>query len=968
MPVNQQISKLGWLMALPMVAGVHSVSAQQLTPAQTAFFESKVRPIFVNHCYKCHNAAEGKIKGGLGVDTRDGLLSGGNTGSAVVPGKVDESLIIEAVRYKNTELQMPPKGEKLSPQQIADLEAWVKMGAPDPRTGGSSGGGWKLAGGDHWAFQPVGKPVPPAVPQKDWVSTPVDAFIFAKLGEKGLKPSGPATRQTLIRRAYFDLVGLPPTPDEIRAFVEDKSPNAFEKVVDRLLKSPHYGERWGRYWLDVARYSDTKGDARRGDPPVYPYAWTYRDYVVKAFNDDKPYDRFILEQLAADLLPASQKDPGILSALGFITLGDHFDGNQNEIVNDRIDTTTKAFLALTVACARCHDHKFDPIPTADYYSLRGVFISTTEPKEKPLITEPKDTPEYRDYLQELAKIHQEYREYVGGQLEKVQSDFLSKSGAYLLWTASGNKRQDVMREYKLTRETAQHWDRVLNAARRNKQDTIFGPWFEYRNLKEADFEKKSRDIALKAAMNNDPKKPLNGRVAAAFRGRVPRNLTEVAAIYGGLFAAADQSWQAMQDAYEKRVKAGRGGAAPSRLADGHMEALRTVMFTYGGNQNMDQEEVIRRLLPRNVQNREEGIRAKMAKLEMEHPGAPPRAPVIHDKSNPEDSPIFVRGEPGNRGKVVPRQFLEILAGPSRKPFQQGSGRLELAQSIASKENPITARVMVNRIWLHHFGEGLVNTPDDFGTMAEKPTHPELLDWLARQFMDNGWSVKKLHKVIMLSNTYQQSSEDNPRHAQVDPNNRLLWRANIRRLDFEPLRDAILSIGGSLDLAMGGKPVDLSKDSKRRSIYGYIDRANVPEVMNHFDFATPDMATGKRYQTTVPQQALFLMNSPLVVEQARRAVSRPEFQRLSTNQDKIAYLYGLIYQRPPTDLEIKLASEFVAATPIQDAMPIALNNAPAAAQKGKGRPAPAASNTAKPLDAWGKLAHALFESNEFTFVN
>jgi mono/diheme cytochrome c family protein len=948
------------LAGVALVAGSGAAVAQSLTSEQNAFFENKIRPIFANHCYKCHSAADSKIKGGLAVDSKDGLLNGGNTGPAIVPGDPQKSLLIEAVRYANPDFQMPPKGEKLSPQQIADLEAWVKMGAPDPRTGKAAKGEWKPPGSDHWAFRPVVKPAVPAVQNPAWVANPVDAFVLNKQEAKGLKPSPAASRQTLIRRAYFDLIGLPPTPEEVKAFVEDKSPNAFEKVVDRLLKSHHYGERWGRYWLDVARYSDTKGDARRGDVPNYPYAWTYRDYVIKSFNDDKPYNQFIIEQIAGDQLPADKTPKDTLAALGFLTLGDRFDGNENEIINDRIDTTTKA-----VACARCHDHKFDPIPTADYYSLRGVFISSTEPKDKPLISQPEDSPDYRDYLAQHVKLQNEYAVFVRDQLEKTQSEFLSKSAAYILANTPGNDRNQLTQEYKLVRETRDHWGRVLNSARRG-YDPVFGPYWQFRNLRANEFATKAKAIC--AEIGTDPKKPVNLHVARAFKRVLPRNMTDVAAVYGQLFASADQQWQAAVSAYEQRAKAGRGGSPPSRLSDGNLEALRTVMFTYAYNENMEQEEIIRRLLPRNMQNREERLRSDIARLEMEHKAAPPRAPVMVDKPTPQDSPIFVRGEPGNRGKVVPRQFLEALSGPDRKPFQQGSGRLELAKEMAAKDNPLTARVMVNRIWLHHFGEGIVNTPDDFGTMAENPSHPELLDWLASYFMDNGWSMKKLHKLILLSNAWQQSSEDNPRHAQIDPNNRLLWRAHIRRLDFEPLRDAILHIGGTLDLQTGGKPVDVIRDSRRRSVYGKIDRANLPEVMNHFDFATPDMATGKRYQTIVPQQALFLMNSSMVVEQARNAVNKSEFQRLTTDDQRIQYLYGLIFQRPASDLEVRLAKEFITETPLRDAVPIALQNTPPAAQKAKAPPARNQPPTGQPLNAWGKLAHALFQSNEFSFVN
>ncbi|MBI3192307.1 MAG: DUF1549 domain-containing protein, partial [Pedosphaera parvula] len=367
-----------------------SLNAAQITAAQTEFFEGKIRPIFASHCYKCHGQAEGnKVKGGLALDSREGLSKGGNSGAAIVPGAPDKSLLITAVRYTDPDLQMPPKGEKLSSSQVADLVTWVKMGAPDPRTGVvvAKAGSWAY-GGNHWAFQPVRKPVEPAVQGKEWVATPVDAFILAKLEQQGLKPSPPADKRALLRRVTFDLIGLPPTPAEIKSFLEDNSADAFAKVVDRLLASKHYGERWGRFWLDTARYSDTKGDVnKRREEPYYPYAWVYRDYVIKSFNEDKPFDRFLMEQIAADKLPLGD-GKSALAGLGFLTLGDRFGGNINDIINDRIDVLTKGTLALTVACSRCHDHKFDPIPQADYYSLHGIFASSVEPKEKPLIERP----------------------------------------------------------------------------------------------------------------------------------------------------------------------------------------------------------------------------------------------------------------------------------------------------------------------------------------------------------------------------------------------------------------------------------------------------------------------------------------------------------------------------------------------------------------------------------------------------
>ena len=796
----------------------------KLTASQAEFFENKVRPVLSKHCYKCHSAEATKVKGGLLLDTRESTLKGGDTGPALVPGDAEKSLLIKAIRYTDPDLQMPPKGEKLSDAQIAGLVAWVKMGAPDPRVANVAAAAKKNDSKDHWAFKPVTKPTPPRI------GNPIDAFTLAKLSEQGMKLSPPADKRTLIRRAYYDLIGLPPTPEEVQGFLDDNSPDAFARVVDRLLAMPQYGERWGRHWLDVARYSDTKGEIKRlRDTPLYPFAWTYRDYVIKAFNDDKPYDRFILEQIAADKLPLPKGDP-TLAALGFLTLGERFQNKENDIINDRIDVVTKGFLGLTVSCARCHDHMFDPIPTKDYYSLRGIFASSHEPRVAPLIGgDPTRDPDYADY-----------------------------------YTQRTNLQQQL--------------DAVLPKIRRGNQ-------------------------------------------------------------------------QANRELLKQRIE---------------------------------------------LQN-------KIDALELTHPGAPARAHVLVDNSTPKDSPIFLRGEAENQGPTVPRQFLECLSGPNRKPFTRGSGRIELANAIASKSNPLTARVMVNRIWQHHFGEGIVTTPDDFGTMGSGASHPELLDYLASYFMDHKWSVKEMHRLILTSQTWQQGSDNNPRFAQIDPFNRLLWRQNLRRLEFEPVRDSLLAIGGKLDTNVYGKPVPLAMAkgrnfraqlvlepshrpvdvgyTTRRTVYGYIDRSDLPEVFNHFDFASPSMENGRRHQTTVPQQALYLMNSPLVVEQARNVVARPDVVACKTDEERIKRLYEIIYQRLPRADELKLGHEFLddAATPA-DAAPAAAASEPIRPGKGKfqeqmksKREAFIATRKAgvrdmKPLDAWAEYAHALLLANEASFVN
>jgi hypothetical protein len=791
-----------------LVVGVASITTfaaapGQPTAEQNQFFENKVRPVLVNNCYKCHSSQAEKLKGGLSLEFKESILKGGEHGPAIVPGDPEKSLLIKAVRYTDPDLQMPPRDKKLSDADIDALVTWIRMGAPDPRVAGAKT--WAKNPREHWAFQPLKRVAPPQVSDTNWSANPIDAFIFAKLEQNGMKPSAPADKRTLIRRATFDLIGLPPTPEQVKAFVDDNSPDAFAKVVDRLLASPQYGERWGRFWLDVARYSDTKGDVKKNrEGPVYANAWTYRDYVIRAFNDDKPYNRFLLEQIAGDKVPQDQ-NRSALAAEGFLTLGDHFNENINDMINDRIDVISKGTMGLTVTCARCHDHKFDPISQKDYYALHGVFNSSVEPTEEPVLGTIKPTAEYLDYAKK--------RNAIELQLAALQQN------------------------------------------RRGKK---------------------------------------------------------------------------------------KGGAKQAQ------ETKKQV------------QELVRDL----------------SRLDTTHPGAPPRANALYDAARPKDSYVFIRGEAQSKGDIVPRRFLEIFGG-TRAPFRAGSGRLELANCIISPYNPLTPRVLVNRVWMHHFGEGFVTTPDDFGNQSEPPSHPELLDYLAAKFMADGWSIKKLHRTIMLSSTYQQSSEDNPRYAQQDPQNRLLWRANIHRLEFEAMRDSMLAIGGVLDLSMYGRPVNLGEQpySRRRTLYGYIDRRNLPEVYNQFDFANPDVPTGKRYQTIVPQQALFMMNSPLVVEQARNLVNQKEFTDCADAKARIVYLYERIFQREPTELELQLGAGFITESPAPEKISAEGRQALNKQQRGKGgKKAPAMSlanipvSQLKRIGAWEKYAHALLQTNEALFIN
>lgn len=879
------------------------------------FFETKVRPILVDHCYKCHSPEAEKIKGGLLLDTREHLLKGGDTGPAILPGDPEKSLLIKAVRYSDENLQMPPKGKKLSEEQIADLETWVKMGAPDPRMGKTKENSPTIAekARTHWAFQPVREPAIPRVRNEAWVKTPVDAFILEKLEAKDLKPSHAADRRTLIRRATYDLTGLPPKPEEVAAFISDKSPDAFAKLVDRLLASPQYGERWGRYWLDVARYADTKGymfeEERR-----YPYSYTYRDYVIRAFNEDLPYNQFILQQIAADQL-ALGEDKRSLAALGYLTLGRRFVNNIHDIIDDRIDVVCRGMMGFTVSCARCHDHKYDPIPTKDYYSLYGVFASSMEPEEEPLLGIHGDKKAYEEYLAEHKKRVEERDNFRRTKENEMAAQLRHQSGDYLLAAYDAHQLKDKSEEDGLAHKRSldpgvvHRWMNSLESWGKTNHP-IFSPWVQFAALPEKDFGAKAKEICISLASNS----LLNSIVARGFATNPPASMKDVAMRYGALLNNIDRRWTEFVAAEAKLTNNPASGSSDARsatLPSGAEEALRQVLYAEDAPPNIPKSE-FDRLFDVPTGQRLRALERAIVELDATHPGAPPRATALVDKPNPYNVQVFIRGNTDNRGPEVPRQFLEVLAGPNRKPFQKGSGRLELAQAIASPDNPLTARVLVNRVWLHHFGAGLVKTPSDFGLRSEPPSHPELLDYLASRFLKEAWSIKKLHRLIMLSNSYQQASEESERNAKIDPQNQFFWRMNRQRLDFEALRDTLLAVSGKLDLTQGGRAVDITSTpfTTRRTVYGYIDRQNLPNLFRTFDFASPDTTSPQRFFTTVPQQALFLMNSSFVVEQATNLVQKAEFKNLRSESDRIRFLYQQALQRDPTSEEKQLARKFI----------------------------------------------------------
>ncbi len=911
-----------------LLAAGTQVLAAEIPKDQLEFFESKVRPILVESCHKCHSEAQGKTKGGLALDNKAGWEKGGETGITIKPGDVEGSLLIKAIRYHDEDLQMPPNGEKLPEASIAVLEQWVKMGAPDPRLALK-----KAVAGDpmseemkanvqrHWAYQALKEPAPPEVKDTVWSAGDVDKFVLVKLEAKGLTPSAPADKRTLIRRAFLDMIGLPPKPEQVIAFVKDESPDAFSKVVDYLLASPHYGERWGRHWLDVARYADTRGETKRGASSLSPYAWTYRDYVIRSFNEDKPYDQFIKEQLAADQLPEGM-DKSALAALGFLTQGDQFMDNRNEIINDQIDVVTKGFLGMTVSCARCHDHFFDPITQRDYYALHGVFNSSKLDDSGPQVVRATDPAATDAYQKERISLLAEGKARLINQLNRIAATVNGKADVFLPMLAAGRqdgKFQELVQKAGLDRREAGDISRLIQRkiqSARNKGlraaihegGQIVGTWFQFSKLPREGFA-----AAATKLISEMPNRPmLNAAVRDGFAGKSPQRLEEVAAIFAGVFKSANEAYQQEFSDWQKAQSDTKNGWFPG-LKETALEQVRTSIIDPYFIKDTELESNMRGL-PQDLERQVNQLMAEVAKLDTVHPGSPGLASVLIDAPNPKNSAVFIRGQAQQPGPVVPRGFLECLSAGKVEIPKSKSGRLEIAEAIASKDNPLTPRVLVNRVWQHHFGEGFTGTPDDLGTMSEKPENVELLDFLASRFVAEGWSLKKLHRRILLSKTYQQSSEPDAAKSKIDAFNRLLWRANVRKLDFEALRDSILCIGGKLDTSMGGRPVNIESEpySPRRSIYGFIDRTQMAEFMRHFDVANPALPTGRRHETIVPQQSLFRMNSLLVIEQARNVVERKEFTESKDDKERVRALYEIIYQRRPKPEELKLALDFIAA--------------------------------------------------------
>ncbi len=886
-------------------------------PAAIEFFENSVRPLLHDACSGCHGSQY--QWGGLRVDSLAALIKGGDSDAAIVPGDVESSLLIAAVR-RTGDYEMPPE-EPLSDDQVAILERWVAMGAPwpadDPARADAE------AGKSHWAFQPITSPQPPVPepgsPAAAWIQTDVDAFVWDKLAQKGLQPSPAADRATWLRRVNYGLTGLPPTAEQVREFVADESDQAYAKVVDRLLDSPQYGEHWARHWLDLARFADTKGYVYAFETNRFVHAGTYRDWLIDAFQNDLPYDRFLLHQLAAD--QAAPDDPPAQAAMGFLTIGRRFLGIDHDIIDDRLDVVGRTTMGLTFGCARCHDHKYDPIPIDDYYSLYGVFHNSLEQLVCAATDDAAGSPEFQA---ELKKRIDDYQTTFQANRDKAARRVRDRLSDYLTAVLQIENYPNIpfsqiLAENDLFPAFVHRWEVFLRQSQRSGEP-IFAAWHRFAALPRDGFAVAAGDVVADLiALPADQAHPL---VTAAMQPP-PESMMEVAQRYAALLTEIHQQWLAL---VEQQPEA-------SGLSDPQREALRQWLYDNHSPCQVPDEHIVSvggffatgSEVP-EIWNKQKAIE----QFVMQQPDAPPFAVRMVDKQQIEEPRVFRRGNPMTKGNEAIRQFPLVVAGEQRQPFEIGSGRLELAQGIIDPTNPLTARVWVNRIWQAHFGVGIVPTASDFGTRAPQPQHAQLLDWLATRLIDSGWSTKEIQRLILLSATYRQQSSgpEVDRQRQIaenlDPENELFWRMNIHRLRFEEFRDSMLRASDELETKVGGAsaPILTSDDShRRRTLYGFVDREFLPDVYRVFDFANPDLHVPQRSQTTVSQQSLFALNHPFVANRARSLIKKldaiaadeSEAALLTgppSDEQRVRWLYLQLFQRQPTPSQLAQSLEFI----------------------------------------------------------
>ena len=868
------------------------------------FFEERIRPLLARNCFACHTDSP---QSGLRLDSRKSILKGGQSGPAILAGDPESSLLIQAVRRTHPRLKMPP-GNPLNPDQVRDLETWVRTGAFWPKAQDQAAKAKTENGRPYritpeqrsfWSFQPIRMPAPPATANSQWTRSAIDRFILARLESKGLQPLGPAGRRVLMRRASLDLVGLPPTPEEVEAFVRDRSPLAFAKVVDRLLASPHYGERWGRYWLDLARYADDRLNDTRDDP--YPNAYRYRDWVVRVLNEDLPYDVFAKAQIAGDLLEpeAPERFAGGLGLYGL----------SPRLPDDRVDVTTRTFLGLTVACAKCHDHKYDPIPTRDFYSLQGVFQST-ESHEFPLAPEAV-VAEYQKQAKRIGNLETDLKEFLKRETLQLGDILASQTARYLEAARQvlGDSRlpvADAARQAGLDTETLQRWIKHLETW--PKEHPYLNDWPQRLRASEEDFRNWAEAFQTRVISVSRERKELDRRNRSAPKGKPPEVMeADKAGFWNAFYFATprpDLPYRPPLGIYYY----GEVNQYPGT-------EMKVVPFLKG-----ERREYVEGVLE-EIRNLKESLPAKYAYLH-----------AIRDSEKPADLKVHIGGSKDKLGEPAPRRFLQILSEGEPPPFQEGSGRLELAEAIADPGNPLTARVMANRLWLHHFGRGIVGTASNFGQLGDRPTHPLLLEYLASRLIASGWSLKSLHREIMLSATYALSSAGSDRNAGLDPDNRLYWRADRRRLDAEALRDSLLLVSGKLDRALGGPPLWLTEnlawrkgpdgepdkysqpaewiltDSNRRTLYGFVSRRRPDKTMTLFDFPNPTAISETRFETSTPLQRLFFLNSAFLTRLSEALVDRLDSG--AANPARIRRIYHVLFGRDPNREELRLGVKFL----------------------------------------------------------
>lgn len=1027
-----------------------------------AFFESKVRPLLIAKCQECHGSE--KPKSGLRLDSREAVLTGGESGPAAVSGKPDQSLLMDVISYRNT-VQMPPKA-KLPESDIATLTEWVRRGLPWPNskpaapTPAASATEREFTDEEKsfWAFQPVKQELPPTVANEIWVRSPIDRFILRRLEDAKLTPARDADRRTLLRRVTLDLTGLPPTPDEVAEFVADSAPDALERVIDRLLASPRYGERWGRHWLDVARYADSNG---LDENLAYGNAYRYRDYVVKAFREDKPYDRFLIEQIAGDLLePEAGQSPqesfDALVATGFLCLGakmlaeDDPVKMQMDIIDEQVDTIARAVMGLTMGCARCHDHKFDPLTAEDYYGLAGVFKSTRTMDtfsvvarwhERPLAT--ASELKAREELQQLVSAQKQVIEKKkGAATETILDEARRNAGAYLL--AATRELQLASRlQVAKPRGNEPNPREIAGAilieaedyARGNvlKETATYGKGIgvlvnrgETPNFTEYDIDVEKAatyqfELRYAAAGSRPVKVFVNALVAkpdAASKvtgswnpdtqtwfvecfvtlnaGRnlirleqpqffphidkllltpidLPANVTgDSAETKVRLLPSFIRQWSKVLEREKSDSKSvlkawldlqeAESGRTAQAVPDPVLEFVRPMLYDAKGPFAIPED--IEAAFPSEVISQLKSDREELAKREAAIPKFPEAMAVADLKT--ENLKIHLRGSHLTLGREVPHQLPRILSSTGPRELVEGSGRLQLARWVTRPDHPLTSRVMVNRVWQWHFGHGLVRSPDNFGRLGERPSHPALLDWLAHEFGNVGpraWSVKALHRQLLASTTYRQSTEYNAASALADPENRLLWRSHRQRMDVEVLRDSLLAISGQLDETPGGTLLPTANrayvtstanvnpaiyNSNRRAIYLPVVRSALYDVFTAFDFADPSTLAGQREQTTVAPQALFMMNSGFVLNQSQ-VLARQLLERKDLNvAETVRHLYSVAYSREPSEAEVSRSLAYL------DRMRAALTQAGVGASEVE-------------LRAWTSLCRAILSANEFVYV-